>query len=192
MEHFKYLPEIASAWKILLDCGINSFPVPVKRVAKSLNIPVLRYSAGESILKELKLYDAAMWSDAITVPLGTGCVIMYDDSIKNPRARIAIGHELGHILLGHVKPGTATAVNHPPAKSDDRVEFEANLFCEQLIASTGVLLAAGITTRSKIERICKVNRRASDFILARLSERPDYEPTHPADIELVRRFMRSI
>lgn len=189
MEIRKYQPNVTTAWKILLDCGINSFPVPVKRVANSLGIPVLRYITGEHILKELHLYDAAMWSDAITIPLGSGYVIMYDDSIKLTRARVAIGHELGHIMLGHVKSGTATAENHPPRRSDDLIEFHANLWCEQLIAPTGVLLAAGITTRSKIEQVCGVNRRASDFITARLSERPGYKPKHQDEIEVIRRFM---
>lgn len=189
MKMCKYQPDVTTAWKILLDCGINSFPVPVKQVAKSLGIPVLQYIAGERILKELMLYEAAMWSDAITIPLGSGYVIMYDDSIKPPRARVAIGHELGHIMLGHVKNGTATSKNHPPKRSDDLIEFHANLWCEQLIAPTGVLLAAGITTRSKIEQVCGVNRRASDFIIARLSERPRYKPKHPEEIEVVRRFM---
>lgn len=182
---------ISSAWRLLLETGIDTFPVSTKKVAAHLKIPVLRYSQGEHALKELGLYDAAMYSDAITIPLGGGkAVIMYDDSIKPPRARVAVGHELGHIMLGHATVGVATAENHPPRPGDTPPEFAANLWCEQLIAPTGVLLAAGITTREDIERVCQVNRRASDFILARLAERPGYVPSHPDEIEVVRRFVR--
>lgn len=186
---------ISSAWRVLLEAGIDTFPVSTKKVAAHLKIPVLRYSQGEHALKELGLYDAAMYSDAIAIPLGVGkVVIMYDDSIKPPRARVAVGHELGHIMLGHVTVGVATAEDHPPRPEEDYLplEYEANLWGEQLIAPTGVLLAAGITTRDAIEEVCQVNRRASDFIMDRLSERPGYVPTHPDEIEVVRRFMRSL
>lgn len=192
MEICKYQPDVTTAWKILLDCGINSFPIHVASVARSMGFFVFRYSAGEDILKRLNLYDAAMWSDAITIPLRKNYIIMYDDSIKIPRARVAVGHEIGHIMLGHVQPGSATAINRPPVKSDSRIEFDANLWCEQLIAPTGVLLAAGITTRSKIEQVCGVNRRASNFIMDRLSERKGYRPTDPYEIELAKRFMKSL
>ena len=86
----------------------------------------------------------------------------------------------------------ATGDNHPPRPGDRPLEFAANLWCEQLIAPTGVLLAAGITTREAIEQVCRVNRRASDFILARLAERPGYTPQNPDEIEVVRRFMQSL
>lgn len=182
----------SSAWKILLDTHIDTFPVPVKRVATHLGIPVLRYSRGEDTLKELGVYDAAMSSDGITLPLADKHVIMYDDNIRTPRARVAIGHELGHIMMGHTQPGTVMHDNHPPRPWDSPREFEANLWCEQLIAPTGVLLAANLTTRESIERVCQVNRRASDFILARLAERSGYIPSDPSEIEVVRRFMRSL
>ena len=186
-----YARDVSSAWRLLLETGTDSFPVSTKRIAAHLKIAVLRYSRGAPILKELGLYDAAMYSDGITIPLGVGKVIvMYDDSIKTPRARVAIGHELGHIMLGHATVGVATADNHPPRPGDTPPEFAANLWCEQLIAPTGVLLAAGITTREAIEEVCQVNRRASDFILARLAERQGYAPSHPDEIEVVRRFTR--
>ena len=166
-----YAKNISSAWRLLLETGVDTFPVSTKKVAAHLKIPVLRYSQGEHALKELGLYDAAMYSDAITIPLGVGkAVIMYDDSIKPPRARVAVGHELGHIMLGHATVGVATAENHPPRPGDTPPEFAA--------------------TREDIERVCQVNRRASDFILARLAERPGYVPSHPDEIEVVRRFMR--
>ena len=187
-----YAKNFSSAWRLLLDTEIDTFPVPVKRVAAYLDIPVLFYSQGEDILHDLGLYDAAMYSDGITIPLDGGHLVMYDDSIRTPRARVAIGHELGHIMMGHSRPGMATGDNHPPRPGDRPLEFSANLWCEQLIAPTGVLLAAGITTREAIERVCRVNRRASDFILARLAERPGYTPQNPDEIEVVRRFMRSL
>ena len=172
-----YAKNISSAWRLLLETGIDTFPVPVKRVAEYLGIPV-------DILRDLGLYDAAMYSDGITIPLDGGHLVMYDDSIRTPRARVAIGHELGHIMMGHSQPGMATGDNHPPRPGDRPLEFAANLWCEQLIAPTGVLLAAGITTREAIERVCRVNRRASDFILARLGERPGYTPQNPDEIEV--------
>ena len=185
---------ISSAWRVLLEADIDTFPVPVKRVADYMDIPVLLYSQGEDILHELGLYRAAMSSDGIALPLADGHIVMYDDSIKTSRARATIAHELGHIMMGHTEPGVATASKSMPRPGDDYLplEYEANLWGEQLIAPTGVLLAAGITTRDAIEEVCQVNRRASDFIMERLSERPGYVPTHPDEIEVVRRFMRSL
>lgn len=37
---------ISSAWRVLLEAGIDTFPVPVKRVADYMDIPVLLYSQG--------------------------------------------------------------------------------------------------------------------------------------------------
>ena len=90
-----YAKNFSSAWRLLLDTEIDTFPVPVKRVAAYLDIPVLLYNQGEDILHDLGLYDAAMYSDGITIPLDGGHLVMYDDSIRTPRARVAIGHELG-------------------------------------------------------------------------------------------------
>ena len=50
-----YAKNISSAWRLLLEAGVDTFPVPVKRVAAYLDIPVLLYSQGEDILHDLGL-----------------------------------------------------------------------------------------------------------------------------------------
>ena len=189
MEYFKYPPEIASAWKILLDCGVDRLPVPVISVARKIGIPVLPYSRADKQLKLLGVYDIAMDADGVSCHLKEGHIIYYDDTLIAERRRIAIGHELGHVILGHVPLGATTLYNRPAYWCKNRKEYAANLFCEQLVAPTCVLLEKGAANHVKIEQLCHVTRKASDFITARLNERgPDYRPANADEISVLMRL----
>lgn len=189
MNFLKYPAKVSSAWKILLDCGINSLPVNTARLAKMLGAHVVPYSMGWDLLRGLRLYDNASQTDGMALYIGGQPVIFVDDSVTVPRMRVTIGHELGHIILGHVRPGEVTWRNRPPAPSDAPDEFSANLFCEQLVAPSAVMFAAGVDTLDSIADLCGITARSAAFVLARQAERgTNYRPAPGTESALLASF----
>ena len=190
MNFLKYPAKISSAWKILLDCGINSLPVNPKQMARKIGIRVLSYGKAWSVLRAVHQEENARGADGLTLFLPNGPAIFYDDTLSIGRRRVTVGHELGHIILRHVSPGQATRRNRPPAPTDAPEEFAANLFCEQIVAPSVLLLKAGAITNSDIESLCGVTKLASDFILSRQRERgPGYRPTSPYEKAVSETFL---
>lgn len=190
MNYKEYPHEIESAWRILLDCNIKQFPVSVKEIAHKIGIPVLRYSQSQKLIDDLKLSKNAARTDGMTVPLEKGPIIFYDDSLSAERCRVTIGHEIGHIVMDHIEYGCITPINRSPSPLDNQKEFEANLFCEQLIAPSCVLLEVGAMDNESIERLCHVTRKASDFIIARMKERSlNYSICSSKELAVLRNFL---
>ena len=104
MNFLKYPAKISSAWKILLDCGINSLPVNPKQMARKIGIRVLSYGKAWSILRAVHQEENARGADGLTLFLPNGPAIFYDDTLSIGRRRVTVGHELGHIILRHVSP----------------------------------------------------------------------------------------
>lgn len=192
MSYDNYKTARDMAWKILLECGINSLPVRPSAVCEHYGWVLADYKTGGASIALLGLEGMTKQTDGFCAVTKNHAYIFFDSTLPAGRQRFTIAHEVGHLVLGHVTPGGVTTVNREPTPGDNPIERQANQFVARLLAPACVLLAAGITTRDAIERVCRVNRRASDFILARLAERPGYTPQNPDEIEVVRRFVRSL
>lgn len=115
---------------ILLAAGINGAPVNLARVAKHLDLDIVRQDADDSI-------------SGILINTGTGSAIIGVNKKHHPnRQRFTVGHEIGHYLL-HKFEGvhfdgnnTGLQINFRNDKSStglDLYEREANLFAAELL-----------------------------------------------------------
>lgn len=80
-------------------------------------------------------------TEGLTFFVGETPVILYDDTPIAPEDPIHLAHELGHLVLRHVRPGQVTTVNREPSSTDDPRETEANVFAARLLAPACVLWA---------------------------------------------------
>lgn len=105
MHYTDYQNARDAAWKILIDLAISELPVAVTKVCSRLDIPVRSYQDAEAAIQTPGLGEHTRYTDGFTVFLVENPVIFYDGGALRTRARFTIAHELGHILLGHVKLG---------------------------------------------------------------------------------------
>src|SRR5574344_435554 len=66
----EYKPEIDSAKKILVDCGVSKLPVMVETIAEQIGIYVLPYSISFEKITQLHLENAASKSDGLSFFVG--------------------------------------------------------------------------------------------------------------------------
>lgn len=77
------------------------------------------------------------------------------------------GHELGHLVLGHVSQ--YTLVNREPSRGENPVEQVANVFASRLLAPARVLWGCNARTPEDIMRLCKISRCAAEFRTERMA-----------------------
>ena len=159
-----------AAWRILLDCNVDRLPVDLNAIYRKLKIRVLSYSDGSRIIERAQLRQAVHRTDGMTFYMGRTPVILFDGTMIPPRIRFTIAHELGHIILGHVKPGGITTANREPQPGDAPEETAANQFAARLLAPACVLWGLGVHTPEDIMRLCRISRQAAEFRAGRMEE----------------------
>lgn len=111
------------ARKLLKDAGINQIPVSLWKVIKHVqtnhNLEVIPHNFGEKISGMLVMADE-------------NATIGYNNEQHWHRRRFTIGHELGHLFMGHV-------CNNDP---NDNREQEANEFAAELLMPLATLKAS--------------------------------------------------
>lgn len=93
MLYGKYKNVRNSAWQALLDLNVTELPVSVNRIAKQLDIKIIKNSQIHKLgnnQRGFTAYDGQNW------------YIVFDDTESVPVCRFTVAHELGHILLGHM------------------------------------------------------------------------------------------
>lgn len=118
MKYDNYKKSRDLSWKILYECGINSLPVKVTKVAKFYDIKIVKDTQGF-----LQPTESGLVSFVNDKPY-----IIIDDSDSTQRKRFTIAHELGHILLNH---------NYNCLIKE--MEEEANVFATRLLEPACVL-----------------------------------------------------
>ena len=109
------------AQKLLEDSGIKNAPVSLQKVIEYLkttrNLEVQKFDFGNNI-SGITITENSFEQEIVTIGFNE----------KHPwcRRRFSLGHEIGHLLLGH------TCIND---KSDHR-EKEANMFADELLIPT--------------------------------------------------------
>lgn len=157
-----------AAWKMLIDCQITSLPVDIASIC-SMQGHVLRdYRNGEKAIVALGLSKQMEAVDGFTF-YGRGTYyIFYNNQCSPGRQRFTIGHELGHVALGHMLDGQFTTMNREPAIGDAPEETQANQFAARILAPACVLHALKVRNAEEIARLCGISRQAAEFRLARL------------------------
>lgn len=158
------------AWKILLDCKVDRLPVDLNPVCGRLKIRVLSYGRNRELIQRAGLTQAVRMTDGLTFYLRNTPVVLFDETVQPQRARFTVAHEVGHIVLGHVRPGGFTPVNREPQPGDAPEETEANQFAARLLAPACVLWGLDIHTPEEIMRLCHISGQAARFRAERMRE----------------------
>lgn len=134
-----------AGWRFLLDYGVSSLPLDLKKITAQMGVAVRRDNAGVLMPNEL----------GITVNAGGNFhIIVRDAPIQQKRYTIA--HEIGHIVLGH------TEISGNPRID----EYAAERFAAGILAPACVLWGLDIHSAEDISRLCNISM-ASARIRAR-------------------------
>ena len=190
MDYRDYQKARDAAWRILLDCKVDRLPVTLNDVCRKLKIRVLSYSEGARIIERAELVQAMRRTDGMTFYARKTPVILFDESKPPQRAKFTIAHEVGHIILGHVKPGSFTPANREPQPGDAPEEQAANQFAARLLSPACVLWGLGIHTPEEIMELCRISRPAAEFRAKRMAElyRRDKFFISPLEREVYKQF----
>ena len=168
MNYENYKKSRNAAWEILLDCGVERLPVDLNAIARHLDVRVYAYSRSRELLEATGLSEVAGRVSGLTFYAGAQPVILYNDAETPQRIRFTIGHELGHIVLGHVRPGDHTSQNREQQPGDSPTEQAANRFAADLLAPACVLWGLDLHRAEDIAEVCKISIQAARFRAERM------------------------
>lgn len=168
MNYENYKESRNAAWEILLACGVDRLPVDINTIVQHLGVRVYSYRRGRELLKSTGLAEVAKRVSGLTFYAGHQPVILYNDAETPQRVRFTIGHELGHIVLGHVQPGEYTHQNREPQPGDSPTEQAANRFAADLLAPACVLWGLDLHRAEDIAEVCKISIQAARFRAERM------------------------
>ena len=170
MDYRDYQYARDAAWRILLDCKIDRLPVDLNTICRKLKIRVLAYGKHREMIERAELGPLVRHADGVTFYAQDMPVVLFDETKPQPRARFTVAHELGHIALGHVQPGSVTVANREPQPGDSPEETAANQFAARLLAPACVLWGLGVHTPEEIMDLCQISRAAAEFRARRMEE----------------------
>ena len=194
MNYENYKKSRNAAWEILLACRVAELPVDLNAVLKHLEVRAYSYGRGRDILADAGLVDIAKQVSGLTFYIGEQPVILYNELEMPQRIRFTIGHELGHIVLGHVQPGGHTRQNREPQPGDDPMEQAANHFAADLLAPACVLWRLDLHRAEDIAQVCKISIQAARFRAERMEilYKRDKFLAHPMERAVFRQFEQYI
>ncbi|MBD5099535.1 MAG: ImmA/IrrE family metallo-endopeptidase [Clostridiales bacterium] len=170
MDYRDYQKARDASWRILLDCKIDRLPVDLNAVCRKLKIRLFSYTAAADIIERAHMADATRRTDGLTFYMRGTPVILYNGAVLPQRVSFTVAHELGHIVLAHVKPGSVTIANREPHPGDSPEETAANQFAARLLAPACVLWAMNIHTPEEIMNLCQISRAAAEFRARRMAD----------------------
>ena len=148
-----------AAWQCLIDHNVDSLPVDVLKIARQSNIDVKKNSRINVLLPDE--YAKAFCN-------GDKWIIVYNDLNDVVISRFAIAHELGHILLGHVKTyakySTIEDIGIKP-----KAEKQADMFALRLLCPACVLMGLQIDTAEEISSVCRVPLKCAEIRRERMN-----------------------
>lgn len=168
MNYESYKKSRNAAWEILLACRVEKLPVDLNAVLRHLGVRAYPYRRGLDMLASTGLSEVADQVSGLTFYAGERPVILYNDAETPQRVRFTIGHELGHIVLGHVQPGEYTSQNREPQPGDNPMEQAANRFAADLLAPACVLWGLDLHRAEDIAEVCKISIQAARFRAERM------------------------
>lgn len=140
-----------ASWQCLLDCKINSLPVPVSYICELYGGKVINNSEVHKLEPNQ--------SGRLTI-VDEKFFIIVNDNEKMPRIRFTIAHELGHYLLGHLGTDKAN-LNREYHNIKPVHETEADMFAARLLAPACVLWGINAKTAEQIASVCNISPEAA-------------------------------
>lgn len=178
------------AWRVILECGIDSLPVKPSDVCRHYGWILSDYRDGAGSIQVLGLSELMEQTDGFCTVTKKHTYIFFDSSLPVGRQRFTVAHEIGHQLLGHVGPGMATVENRDPTGSEREEERQANQFAARLLAPACVLHALGAVTAEEIRQLCGISQQAAEFRAERMRELETRGMfyAHPLERQVSRQF----
>lgn len=170
MSYCNYKNARDAAWKTLIECGISSLPVRPSEICRHYNWVLADYIDGKRSIELLGLSELREKTDGFCAVTENHVYIFYDSSLTVGRQRFTVAHEIGHLILGHVGPGTATVENREPTGAEREEETQANQFAARLLAPACVLHEIGATEPEEIQKMCGISKQAAKIRAERMQE----------------------
>lgn len=170
MSYCNYKNARDAAWKTLIECGISSLPVRPSEICRHYNWVLADYIYGKRSIELLGLSELREKTDGFCAVTENHVYIFYDSSLTVGRQRFTVAHEIGHLILGHVGPGTATVENREPTGAEREEELQANQFAARLLAPACVLHEIGATEPEEIQKMCGISKQAAKIRAERMQE----------------------
>lgn len=174
MEIKLYEQSIAAAYQIIYEDNINQFPICVTQICKKRRIALISYAKGKDVLEKLKIASVCNLTNAFALSANAGIVIFYNQALPSSCIRIAIAHELGHILQNHgkiydEKPYMVPKIESTFSSVDDPLEHQADIFAIELLAPTCVL-STEEKSINKIQTLCKIDQKSATYKISEIEQ----------------------
>ena len=101
MKRYEYEKARNKVWEAIIECNLTKLPIDLKSIYKHYGITAIPYSKfnGWDLVKE-----EAKDGDGFSIKINEKCFIVFNEkNVSRGRLRFTIAHEIGHILLGHLK-----------------------------------------------------------------------------------------
>ena len=168
MQYERYKQARNLSWEVLIQNKVSKLPVKIVPICRSYGIRVRSYQDGADILEKLNLTQMIDRTDGFMTYISGKPAIFYDQRCTEGRKRFTIAHELGHYLLGHVKPGQVTTINREPEPGDSPAERQANQFAARILAPACVLWGLDLHDADEIAAACGISKQAAAFRAERM------------------------
>ena len=162
----------------LIEYGTNTLPISVKKISNNLPYKILFNTYSHLMKNNGFTYDeickAYKSEDGAALIGYDGYCILYNDIDRSSqRIRFTLAHELGHIVLGHLKFNTCLC--RLSGQEYDILEKEANQFASQLLSPEpliyDILKESHKINTSQIRDIFDISYKSADCVIKRMDAR---------------------
>lgn len=190
MQYENYKQARDLSWEVLIRNNVRELPVKIVPICRNYGIRVRSYQDSADVLGKLNLMDMIDRTDGFLTYISGEPAIFYDQRCVPGRQRFTIAHELGHYLLGHVRPGQVTTINREPDPGDSPAERQANQFAARILAPACVLWGLDLHSADVIAETCGISMQAAAFRAERMQElyRRGKFLTAPQEKQVYRQF----
>lgn len=164
------------AWELIFKYEINRLPVEVKQLCERMEIRLYTYHTGAELIKDYRLTPHTI-NEGFSTNINGHDIVFYDETIRpHTRKRFTVAHELGHIVLGHVRHDSVacrsgvTLWNMGNQSEPSPEETAANIFASRLLAPACVLHALDVHTAGEIASLCGLSNAAAEARAKRMAE----------------------
>lgn len=122
MNYNDYQKARNAAWQTLRTFGISELPVRVSDICRKNKMILYDYERGGELAVRLGVASQMKKADGFTYLLNGQYYIFYRPKMSVGRTRFTVAHELGHIVLGHLRENRVTQLNREPDPKDSPTE----------------------------------------------------------------------
>lgn len=156
------------AKEFLLQSKVKSLPVNPMAICNQQGFIIRSVSEAEELIDELDPFDVRSnpECDAKTYLTSDGrYVIVYDDAVfSQGRIIWTIAHEIGHIVMGHLRDFEQTEIHKGLTLKENTVlEKEADTFASEFLAPAEVLIRCQCVKKNLIIKLCGLSEQAASY-----------------------------